>query len=160
MRSWNPDDTREVVFIATAAVILLVAMLLSGCAGQVNPHDVLLKQIIRYREGHQGPTHQVCAEKDWLGKCQKMDLREYDLKSAAVRKQLVDLQFICKIAGSRYKIDPDQPRFIRYTWKRECWLCEKKPVIEKAIPVTDFLFLLSAGTYCYSIKGWPKGLTQ
>lgn len=141
-----------------ALLMLWFAIVLTGCAGQVNPHAPLFKQIVRMRLGHRGLTHQVCSEKNWIGQCQKMDLIEYDLSSAEIRKQFVELQFICKVGGSRYKIDPDQPRFVRFKRVREWFLAPEKLVVDAQIPITATDRLVNGGTFCYSEKAYPDGL--
>lgn len=158
MRGQAPDPTPIVLAALLLAGIAL--MFLTSCASQQPGHIEFYKQIVRWREGHKGPTHQICAEKDWKGACQKWDLREYDLASAEVRKQFHDFQFICKVGASRYKIDPDQPRLVRYKRHRPCWLCKEEVVLEKAISYNSTAFLLAGGTYCYSEKAWPNGLRQ
>lgn len=152
-------DNRTVVWFAFAFVCLWLAFLLTGCAGQVYPHAPLYEQIVRFRVGHKGPTHQVCLEKGWKGDCQKFDLIEYDLNSAAIRKGFVDLSFICKIAGSRYKIDLDQPRFVRFKRERKWFLAPEETVIEKEIPYSSTQFLINAATFCYSEKAYPDGVS-
>lgn len=151
-------DFSGVVWIGFALGLLWIAITLTSCAGQTYPHAPMFKQIIRMRAGHSGLTHQVCAEKDWMGRCQKFDLLEYDLSSADIRKQLVDLEFICKVAGSRFKIDRDAPRLIRIRWDKPCWLCKREPVVDKAILWSATPYLLNAGTFCYSEKAYPDGL--
>lgn len=139
--------------------VALLALLLSACAGNpVAPHAPLFKQIVRMRVGHAGLTHQVCAEKNWLGACQKFDLIEYDLSSAAIRKGFVDFQFICMVAGSRYKIDPDQPRFVRFKTVQDWFLAPKRLVVDKEIPSSNSQLLINAGTFCYSEKAYPDGV--
>lgn len=157
MRTRLPDFS-AVAWVGFALAACWLAFTLTGCAGQTYPHAPLFKQIVRMRPGHSGLTHQVCAERDWLGKCKKFDLLEYDLQNAEVRAQLSELEFICKVAGSRYKIDKDQPRLIRIKYERKCWLCKKEPVVEKAIMWNATNILLDSGTFCYSEKAYPDGL--
>ena len=151
----------QLTWIGFAFATLWVAFVLTSCSGtQLNPHAPLFKQIVRMRVGHKGLTHQVCAEKDWVGRCQKFDLLEYDLNSAAIRKGFVDFQFICLIANSRYKIDLDQPRFVRFKRIRKWFLAPEETVIEKELPYSNTQFLINAGTFCYSEKAYPDGLIK
>lgn len=144
--------------MAALLVALMAFAFLSGCSSQQPGHSDFFKQIVRWREGHKGPTHQICAERDWKGTCVKWDLREYDLASAEIRKQFMAFNFICKVGGLRYKIDPDQPRLVRYKTVRPCWLCKEEVQLEKAISYNSTAFLLAGGTFCYSEKYWPKGI--
>lgn len=154
-------NNRIATWLGFALACLWVAWALTACSStQLNPHAPLYKQIVRMRVGHKGLTHQICAEKDWLGRCQKFDLIEYDLNSAEIRKGFVDLQFICLIAGSRYKIDLDQPRFIRIKRYREWFLGPEKTVVEKQISYSNTQFLINGATFCYSEKAYPDGVLQ
>lgn len=159
--TWRTPGISSITWLACAIAMLFVAYMLTGCAGgTLNPHAPLFKQIVRMRVGHAGLTHQICAEKNWVGQCQKFDLIEYDLNSAAIRKGFVDFQFICMIANSRYKIDLDQPRFVRFKRIRKWFLAPEETVVEKEIAYKDTQFLINAGTFCYSEKAYPEGIIK
>jgi hypothetical protein len=143
-------------------IILMAAFALaaSGCSS-VRPRAPLVQQIIRMRPGHKALTHQICGERNWLGKCQRMDVVEYDLNDAGLRQKLVSLGFRCRIAGWRYKIDPDRPSFIRYQRVKEPGFFGKEKTVKvNRVDFSQTQLLIDSATECYSEQFYRDGLAS
>jgi hypothetical protein len=156
-----PGSTRDAYYIALLVAVVVALQTLSGCSG-VQARNPLVQQIIRMRAGHKGLTHQICGERNWMGKCQRMDLVEYDLNDVAVRQKLVSLAFRCRIAGWRYKIDPDAPAFVRYQRVTEgSWLNRKERTLKvNRVDFSETQFLIDSAAVCYSEQFYPNGITE
>lgn len=147
-------------------VVLLALLLLPGCSalkdgfGGEQADKPLLEQILIMVPGHAGLVNQICRKRTWFGECpeENMSRVEYSLDDAEMRGNLIKLDFICLIAGKHYFINPKAAEFIRITWKRECWLCDKDPVISERIPFEKTQFLIDSATTCWSRKTYPNGV--
>jgi hypothetical protein len=154
------DADREIVLgfwvIIAAIMIFFIGQ---GCVSQGSPRSEVSHQIMKPRDGYKGLTNQICLQYKFAGGCEKYDVVEYDLNDAKVRSDLISFGFVCKIAGRRFKIDPDQAGFARYEAKRACWLfCKKKVEIVERVPVSNYKYLIDAGTVCYSERVYTDGL--
>lgn len=153
---------KEVIYILVIGAALFFCFIFASCA-TVYPHSALVDQIVAYRPNHSGLTHQVCSKYDWKQDCLNMDLIDYDMQDAATRKRFVDNGFVCSIGGRRFKIDPDNPRFVRYKQNKNCFLfiCTNgDTVINEWILASDTQKLLDGHTRCYSERTYPGGLAE
>jgi len=84
--------------------------------------------------------------------CTNFDTITYDLKDDNVRNKLVDIGFICDIAGKRYRICREKPGYCR--WEIACkhhywyWMFACKEHEETYIPASNHQFLVDAKTEC------------
>jgi hypothetical protein len=156
-----PGSTKDAYYIGLLTALVVLLQTLSGCSG-VQARNPLVQQIIRMRPGHVGLTHQVCAERNWLGACQRMDVVEYRLDDEATRSKLVALGFRCRIAGWRYKIDPDAPAFVRYQRITEgSWLNKRERTVKvNRVDFAETQFLIDSATVCYSEQFYPDGISE
>lgn len=141
---WN----REILHVVIAVTLLAIALsCITSCTitPTIYTRQPLFDQRLAPTAGHKGLTNQVC--KAWVDdKCTQMDMVEYDLALPEVRKQLVDLKFVCNVAGVRYGVDLARPELINQKcggfFSRSC-----DPV--DTIDVTkDLQKLINANTVC------------
>lgn len=91
----------------------LCGCLYLGCQTATHPKNALIDQIIKPRAGYQGKlTNRTCLQYDGA-KCTLEDMSVYDINDELTRQKLNDLNFICVVAGQRYKVCLDRPGFCR-----------------------------------------------
>jgi hypothetical protein len=140
-------------------VFVWILLILTGCATTPNEHREFFKEVLSFRDGYKGLTNKICVDRRWDDKCLNWSISEYSLENPEVRKGLIDMSFVCKVAGRRFKIDPDQPGLARYKEDRPCWLCKKETTIVERISLKDNLpYLIAAATICYSQNFYTDGM--
>lgn len=131
--------------------IFLLALLI-GCASterEIIPQQPLLNQRLAPRPGFKGKlTNQFCVELDEKNPkiCKKSSIIEYDMNDPNVRLSLVELEFICNVAGKRYRISIDSPSLISTKYMKK--LFSKKAVNEYINFNDQYDRLLNANTFC------------
>lgn len=156
------DETEAMITMILCVALMFVFALLSSCANEEFGTNPLSKQIVRFRQGHKGPTHQVCSERNFWGTCLKHDDTEYDLTNIEVRRSFRTLGFICIVGGqpigkSRFKIDDQTPQLVHLDVTNTCWLCNPQKVYTY-FSFEKPQFLIDAGTVCYSENSYPNGV--
>lgn len=130
----------------------LIALLSSSCSTYtIYSRGALFEMVLRPYPYHESLlVNQSCTEyKD--NKCIKADVVVFNLKKEEDKKQLVDLKFICNVAGARFGICLDSPGLCQTAriGKRPCIFCPKKTVVVKRLDIeTDFQYILNANTVC------------
>ena len=110
------------------------------------------KQILKFRTDSDHLTNRACASYDASQVCAQYEVIEYDLDNPQIRKALRDLDFICKIAGKRYKIDEDSAQFRRDQYYGCGFLKLKKCRKSEYIGLDQIDYLRQAGTRCFNQK--------
>lgn len=139
--------------LVLASLALLAALQFPSCvsAPQAYPQGVLARQILVPRPGHDGKlTNQACVAFAKDGTCSQEIVLEYDLTQSSVRQELNNLNFICKMAGHRYKICTDKAGFCHETYK-SCGLfgMDRCPV-ETFVPISSYQTILDSGIVCFN----------
>lgn len=115
-------------------------------------HRVLAEDTLVPRPGHHGLTSTVC-KYDKNHNCVE-DVKEYLLEDPAVRKQLLDLKFVCSMGNGRLYMPAEHSASL--IWQRlepSCvWiLCGPDKVVEQdLVPLSDYQRLIDAHTVCWS----------
>jgi len=142
---------------ALPSLLLALLPLLSDCSGaKVYQQHELAQEILQPRAGHNGKlTNQACLEYSGFD-CKKWSIREYDLNDPAVRHQLIDFSFVCKLAGKRYKICASEAGVCRTTYECNWWQnifggCDLK--VER-VPVDPYQVLIDGQLKCFSEKAY------
>src|SRR5690349_12442922 len=108
--------------LRVGALLLLPIQFLSCSSTQIYPQNPLASEILYPRPGHDGKlTNQTCVSLDKKGNCTNWSVKEYDLNDEKVRAELNKLEFVCKIAGHRYKVCDTKPGFCHITFSQKCF---------------------------------------
>jgi hypothetical protein len=159
VRRNNPDEGALLLLALSLLMAVWALTALDGCSSVIRSENPLLKQVLKYRPGHQGLTHHACTEIDGFGNCKSWVDSEKDPRDIEVRKQLIDLGFRCLIGGKRYKLDPDAPQYVRYKTSSDCWLfCKSHTDKVDPIPMDPAQRFIDSGTECYSEQAYPDGI--
>ena len=135
-------------------LFLLSPVLLLNCStGQVYSRNELVDQILKPRKGFPGMlTNRSCKTVDPKdsGKCSEYQIDTYDLNKPAIRKELVDLQFVCIIGDERFHPCLDQPGFCRFSYKKKWFLGKEEKYLLEYKPLSGYQFLIDSGMKCMS----------
>lgn len=133
--------------------LFIIGFLLLACSSnEIFHRGALFETLLRVYPSHPNMlVNQRCAKFD-KGKCIELDHQVFNLKKPEDKKQLVDLKFICNVAGERFgvchnyaglcKIGPYGPR--------PCPIfCSRPVVILKYLDIEkDFKYILNSNTIC------------
>lgn len=132
-------------------LIFSFLFLLSSCA--TSKASPLIEQEMRFRPGHDGPTHQWCS-KTLLGACLERSIIEYKFQDPETFERLMEVQLVCKVGEKRFRICDGglctTERVPTLTVFGIPWKWETK-VIEKIQVPKDVQRLIDAGTYCAAL---------
>lgn len=132
------------------ALWVVGVFILSGCSShddRIYSRGPLFEQRLAVRPGHEASlTNQTCKLRE-EGKCVEMDVKVYDMRGSEIREQLVDLKFVCNVAGVRYRIDRNAPDLVHQKCERS-WFKRKCEVVSRLSFVDDFDRLVNSATVC------------
>lgn len=137
--------------------ILFTLLIHLGCATPPVPQHALVDQILSARKGFDGKlTNSHCVD----AACKDLQISAYDLSDSAFRETVNKLDFICNIAGHRWKVCLDKPGFCRLHHECAWWdlgqlFCKEK---WDFIPVEPYQYLIDSRTRCFSKKKYPFDL--
>lgn len=141
-----------------ALISLAIATYLSSCTHAPKyPRNALVDQILRFRTGFTGLTNRACGQYNEKNECTRYDVLNHDLEDGAVRRYLIELGFVCKVAGKRFKICREDAALCRM--RREGLFGSSKK-IEKVYVKTRHQFLIQASAKCFSTARYSFGDIQ
>jgi len=139
--------------------LLLLVLASIGCShfdAKIYHRSALKNQILKPRKGYTGLTNRVCLKYDFKD-CVQDEIKDYDLHSERLRKDLNEFGFICNLGGRRFKVCLDKPGFCRFEgecikWHKSFWGkkkgCKEWSRREVYVPVSDYQYLLDADLTC------------
>lgn len=133
-------------------VLMAIFFLLSSCStDKIYARGALFETILRPYPSHPAKlTNQRCAKYE-KGKCIELDYQAFDLNVWADRKQLLELEFVCNVAGERFGICHNDNGLCQLGpyGKRPCIFCSRNVIVIKRLDmVKDYQYLLNANTIC------------
>lgn len=133
-------------------LILMAVMLLLSCSTkEIYARGALFESVLRPYPSHpERLTNQRCAKYD-NGKCVELDHQTFDLSVWADRKQLLELKFICNVAGQRFGICHNDNGLCQLGpyGKKPCLFCSRPVVILKRLDMKkDYQYLLNSNAIC------------
>lgn len=133
-------------------ILLAVSLLLLSCSSpKIYSRGALFETVLKVYPSHpEKLTNQRCAKYE-KGKCVELDHQTFDLNVWADRKQLLELKFICNVAGERFGIchtDNGLCQIGPYG-KRPCVFCSRQVIVIKRLDMKkDFKQILNSNTIC------------
>jgi hypothetical protein len=156
----NPSDKAVTAFCLF--VLLCLALMWGACTSvpETYPRHPLSEQILKPRKGYRGLTNRVCLLTDEQGRCTQPEVLDYSLDDENFRLTAEKLNFVCYVAGKRYRICKDKPGLCRVSYKEKCFIgiCRRGDRVEEYLPASQYQFLLDANTECanedaYNLQG-------
>lgn len=80
---------------------LFLILFLSSCT--THRHQNLFEQELRFRQGYEGLTNQICT-KEFLGICLSRGVLEYRFDKPDVVQRLREVELVCKVGEKRFRI--------------------------------------------------------
>lgn len=135
-------------------LFLLAALLFTNVSCSLNKvysRGALFDTILRPYPSEPGKlVNQRCIKYE-KNNCVETDKLIFDLKNPKDKKQLIDLKFICNVAGQRFGICHEQSGLCQIGpyGKRPCLFCSRQVVILKILDIEkDFQYILNSNTIC------------
>lgn len=130
---------------------LCFSLFLSCSSSSIYARGALFESVLRPYPSHAAMlVNQRCAKYE-KGKCIELDHQIFDLKKSGDKKQLVDLKFICNVAGARFGICHDSAGLCQLGpyGKRPCVFCSRQVVVIKRLDIEkDFQYILNSNAIC------------
>jgi hypothetical protein len=133
-------------------LVLMAAMLLLSCStNDIYARGALFESVLRPYPSHPNKlVNQRCAKYD-KGKCVELDHKVFDLSVWEDRKQLLDLKFICNVAGQRFGICHSDDGLCQLGpyGKRPCIFCSRPVIVLKRLDMRkDFQYIINSNAIC------------
>lgn len=130
---------------------LLLLLLIACTTSTIYNRGALFEMVLRpYPSTPNVLVNQRCVKYE-RAVCVETDKLIFDLKKLEDRKQLIDLKFICNVAGERFGICHNDAGLCQIGpyGKKPCLFCSRQIVLLKRLDIEkDFQYILNSNTMC------------